>query len=262
MTLDTVSFTVTAPGAGPTAMAAVAGDSALIRNSRGNASIFMLAAWTNAQAVGFTQVLWPSGHDLVRGLRYRNTINTPDVKLSSNFPARFRAQDPLTVSESGSATAGDVELFTGLMFYDDLPGVDANLINLATLVKRGVNELAVDDIVTPVAASVYSGARALNVGSDLLKADTDYALLGASFSVACHAATLRGVDSGNLRVSIPGSLNPVQTTGFFSELSLRTGLACIPVFNSANRGGIFQEILDDENFAAVGVSWNFVELKP
>lgn len=86
MQLDLVSFSVTAPGAGPTAMAAVTGDSAIIRNAGSGKQILALAAWTNAQAVGYTQVRWPSGHDMVRNVRLRNLALQPDNKVPYAAP--------------------------------------------------------------------------------------------------------------------------------------------------------------------------------
>jgi len=264
MNLDTISFTVTAPGAGGTAMAAVAGDSLQIRNGAKASLILCLAMWTNGQVTpGYTQLLWPSGHDLVRGVRYRNQVLQPDNKVPLGAPLRFRAQDPLTLLEVGSATAGDVETAHMLMFYEDLPGVDAHMINMATLRKRGVSNLTVEDSTTAAAASTYGGPRALNVGSDLLKADTEYALLGAVIGANCGALTVRGVDSGNLRVAIPGLTQDANwTSNWFGLLSEANDLPCIPVFNSANRAGIFVENVTNELLTAVPFSLNMVQLSP
>lgn len=263
MNLDTISFTVTVPGAAPgTAMAAVAGDSLQIRNGAKSSLIACLAMWTFGQVTnGTTQLVWPSGHDLVRGFRYRNIVQQPDNKIPWGAPLRFRAQDPLTITEVGSAVAGDVETAHMLMFYEDLPGVDAHMINMATLRKRGIANLTVEDTVTATVASTYSGPRALNAASDLLKADTEYAVLGGVTGALGGALTLRGVDTGNLRCSIPclsGDSN--WTSNFFGMLSEANDLPCIPVINSANRAGIFIELVQNENLVAVPFSLNLVQL--
>ena len=262
MNLDTVSFTVTAPGASPgTAMAAVAGDTAVVRNSRKDALVLCLAMWVKAQGAGITTMVWPSGHDLVRGVRQVNVANQISQKVPWGSAYRFRAQDPITMTQIGSAVAGDVELAHLLMYYEDLPGVDAHMINLAMLRSRGVASLTVQDTITPTAASAYSGPRFLNAGSDLLKADTEYAVLGGTVQVDCGALTLRGVDTGNLRVSIPGESGDENwNNNFFVHLSEIHDLNCIPVINSANRGGIIVEVVQDENTAAVPFHLNLVEL--
>lgn len=259
MNLDLVSLTSTAPGTGAT-MAAVSGDSLTVRNGAEGSPIHGLAFWTKAQAVGTTQIVWPSGHDLVRGFRYRNVANDPGIKSPAGYPAQFRAQDPLTATQVGSATAGDVETAHVLMFYEDLPGIDAHMINLATLRKRGVNILTVEDTVTATAAGSYSGARALNAASDLMKANTDYALIGGIVGVVGGAITVRGTDTGNLRCGFPAVLDPIQTNNFFLQLSELYGIPCIPTFNSANKASTFIELVQDENLTAVPFSLNFVEL--
>ncbi len=261
MNLDLVTFAVTAPGAGPTAMAAVTGDPAAVRNGRDGSAIRLLAAWTKAQAVGFTQVLFPAGHDLVRNLRWRNLANQSDNKLAMGFPNLMRPQDPLTVQESGSAVAGDIELCHLLLQYEDLPGVAGRLMDSAGVAQKAVNLVTIEDTTTATAGGVYSGARALNAASDLLKANTDYAVVGATVGAPCGALTIRGTDSGNLRCGIPGLSQDAQwTVNWFSILSDWFGVPCIPVFNSANKAAIFIENVQDENLTAVPFSLNLVQL--
>lgn len=263
MNLDTISWAVTQPNTGA-AMAVVAGDPAQIRNSIRGRDIFMLAAWTHTQAaVGFTQILWPSGHDLMRGIRARN-VNANNFGIIPNgFPPAFKPQDPLTVTQSGSNVAGDVQFLTGLFWYEDLPGVDANLINVGMLMKRGLQCLTIEDTCTPTVSTTYSGPRALNAASDLLKADTMYAIVGGSVGVRCACITVRGPDSGNMRFAIQGEpLLKDWTNEQFVRLSERTDLPTIPVFNSANRAGTFVEVLQDENGTAVPWQLNLVELGP
>jgi len=263
MNLDLISFAVTAPGAGPTACVAVAGDPAQVRNSAASSNVRLIAAWTKAQAVGFSQILFPSGHDMVRNLRFRNVANDPANKLSLGISQFMRPQDPLTVSQSGSAVAGDVETVHMMFHYEDLPGVAGRLIMPSEVESRGEELVTVEDTTTATAGGVYSGARALNAGSDLLKANTDYAIVGANIGIVCGALTIRGTDSGNLRCAIPGLAGAAfQTANWFRFLSDWTGLPCVPVFNSANKAAIFVENITDENVTAVPFSLNLVQLAP
>ena len=260
MNLDTVTAFATAPGTGA-AMGPVSGDALTIRNGAPNTEPLALAIWTKAQAVGTTQLVWPSGHDMVRGFRYRTLANTPNSTLASGVPARFRAQDPVTITQVGSAVAGDIEYCSLLMFYPDLPGVDAHMINLATLTKRMRNIVTIEDTTTATATG-YSGARALNAASDLLKANTEYAVLGAEIGAVCQALTIRGVDFGGLRASIPGNTDSRWSANWFVYLSETFGIPCIPVLNSANRAGTFIENVQDENNTAVPFSLVLAELAP
>lgn len=225
-----------------------------------------LQSWVSGQVTaGITQITYPSGHDMVRGLRFADSITAgiPNLMLPAGVPMRFRSQDPITVAKIGSAVAGDRENMSMLMFYEDLPGVDAHLINMATLRRRGVNQLTIEDSITASAGGIYATPRALTASSDLLKANTEYALLGIATSVTKHAITLRGPDTGNMRVGVPGILNNrLEGLSFFGNLSDAHDLPCIPVLNSANRNGTFVEVLDDENVAAVRFSLALVELAP
>jgi hypothetical protein len=263
MNLDTISFTVTAPGGGPTAAAAVTGDPAAVRNGKADSRILLLAGWCKAQAVGFSQILFPSGHDLVRNIRWRNVANQPDNKLCFGIPQEVRAQDPLTVSQSGSAVAGQIETIHTLWWYEDLPGVAGRLVTTDDIRQRAVDLVTIEDTTTATAGGAYSGARALNAASDLLKANTDYAVLGATIGTVCGALTIRGSDSGNLRASIPGLVGDAQFTNWwFKLLADQFAIPCIPVFNSANKAGIFIENVQDQALTAVPFSLNLVQLTP
>ena len=263
MNLDTVSFVVTQPNTG-LAMTLAAGDPANIRNSVRGKDIFCIGLWAKGQVTsGFSQVIWPSGHDLVRGFRARHIFAQVSEMLGGSFPLSFKPQDPLTATQSGSNVAGDVQTLTMLMWYEDLPGVDAHLITLSELRKRGVQTLTVEDTITTAGGGAgYSGPRAINAGSDLLKADTEYAILGGMAAVICGALTIRGPDTGNLRVALPG--NPTEqsiNSDYFVKKAEEYDLPCIPVFNSANRAGTFVEALQDENNTAVPFSLNLCELR-
>jgi len=263
MNLDLMSFRVVAPDT-VTAMAAVTGDPSAIRNSVRGRDIFGLAAWAHTQSLpGVTQILWPSGHDLVRGVRGRNNPANSRIFTGQGFPMAFKPQDPLTVSQSGSATAADVQWASLLLWYEDLPGVAASLINLNQLHARGVQTLTIEDTITPTVSTTYSGARAINAGSDLLKADTWYAVVGAVIAVICGALTVRGPDTGNLRFGFPGDAdNNMSTRNMYADLAEDLDLPLIPCFNSANRAGTFVEVLQNEDAAAVPFSLNLVELGP
>lgn len=260
--LDTVSFTVTQPNTG-LAMAAVAGDSGNVRNARLGSIVQIAALWTYAQAVGFTQCVFPSGNDQTRNIRYRNTASNPVNALPMGWGTPVEPQELLSLFEAGSNTAGDVELAHALMYYDDLPGSDSQLITLDELNQRLVRLVTVEDTITPTAASAYSGARALNAASQLLRANTQYAVLGANIGVVCGALTIRGVDTGNLRCGVPGqALANDNGTNWFVRLAEEFGLPMIPTLNYANAPGIFTEIVQNENTTAVPFSWMLAELAP
>lgn len=259
--LDLVSFTVTVPGAAGSAMAPVVGDSANVRNSALGTSAKIVSMWTKAQAVGFTQVTFPSGNDQTRNWRYRNTVNAPINMIPLGFGTPVQPQETLALTQAGSAVAGDVELAHMLIAYDDLPGVQSQLIDSAELGNRFVRLVTVEDTITATVASTYSGARSLVAASNLLRANTPYAVLGASIGITGGALTLRGVDTGNLRVGLPcQALANDLGVNFFRNLADWFGAPMIPTFNSANGAGIFTELVQDENLVAVPFAWHLAEL--
>jgi hypothetical protein len=147
--------------------------------------------------------------------------------------------------------------------YEDQPGIAGRFIGPSDLASRGVAVLTVEDSITPTSSVTYSGARAINAGSDLLRANTDYAILGASLGVVCAVLGIKGPDTGNARVGIPGSTTNVpQTASWFELLSLQWGVGLIPVFNSANKGNILIDVLQDQAAAVVPFSLNLVQLAP
>lgn len=243
-------------------------DTLTLRNARAGSDILTIAMWTLAQVAGFTQVIAPSAHDMVRNFRYRTQITAVHSKnvIPRHFPLNWKPQDPLTITNAGSAVAGDIELVHMLNWYEDLPGVEANLINVAELRNRGVDLLTYEDSTIATSGTTYTGARAINAASDLYKADTEYAILGITYSpivLGVGSVAVRGVDTGNLRCGIPVALG-METDGrdWFAQLSDFMDIPCIPVFNSANRAGTFIDVSSNENFATFNFALHLCQLAP
>ncbi len=259
--LDTVNAQVTAPGAGGASMAASTGDTLQVRSIPPGKSAKLVAIWADVNVSGFFNLTSPRLHDNTRGLRFR-TLSIDSLPLM-NIPSfqRLYDQDQLALFLSGSAVAGQIEQVTLLIWYEELQGINARLIDPATLMKRAVEQVTVEHTITAGVAGGYSGEEPINAESDLLKANTDYALVGYRTSVQCGAITYRGADTGNLRVSGPGDqFSSDFTKDWFLNLSEAFAIPMIPVFNSANRGGILIGVVQNQAGAAVTVSHNLVEL--
>ena len=103
--------------------------------------------------------------------------------------------------------------------------------------------------------------RLITAGSDLLKANTDYAVLGATCTVLAGALGIRSADFGNVRIAIPASpLQPDMCANYFPYLSDSIGMPAIPVFNSGNKGNIIVDAFQDENTTVVPFSLILAEL--
>lgn len=255
MHIEVVTFTATAPGAAGAAAAAVAGDSMTIKNAQRAAGVGIISLWQKNQVAGFGQIITPSGHDTTRGYR----ISAPlGVNIASNpLGVRMPMQPQETISAliAGSAVGGDVEQMSALIWYGDLPGIDARLITAAQAESRIEELTTVNQAIVSTAGPGYSGEALINSASDLLRANRDYAVLGLTCATDVHAVTLKGPDLGNVRIAAPGaSIKSEITSQFFMLQSRANGMACVPVINSGNKGATFLGVAADENAGTFNVS--------
>lgn len=262
MHIQALSFGATAPGAGGGAFAAVTSDSLTILRAKSKAQI--LGIWADVQGAGVLQIIRPSGHDTTRDMRWRTVVGQPLPLFPLGCPVFVEPEETLSGTIIGSATAGDRELVTMLLAFKDAPGVDQHLITWPQLVQRIDEFVTVEASITAAGGGVdYSGAELITAESDLLKANYDYALLGAVPTVQCTSVIVRGPDTGNVRVAIPGAItDPQLTGGWFGLLSRANGGAStIPVIQAGNRSQTFIEVLQDENNTAVTVALQLARLR-
>ena len=260
---------VTAPDTTQTALTMATGNSATIRNAALASKVKLLTCWVDVQLRGIFRIRSPKMHDNVQGLRFDTIASEMQPNFSPMFPQTLFPQDTLTLDLSGSATASDIETACLLVHYEDLPGQSGRFTDPAGVKARMVNLVTVENSLATGTAGGYSGEEALNADFDLLKANTDYALLGYLLSPVagqtageCACVRWRGADTGNLGVGGPGSdTERWLTSRWFVWLSEQAGLPCIPIFNSANRAGILVDAAQDENGVDVLVTTILAELK-
>lgn len=248
------------PGAGPTAYVAGSGDSFAVRNF-GSGNTWLENVWAQQATAGFIQIRSPRLHDNVRGLRVRIPAATVRAELADNIRQRLYAQDLLTLEGAGGAAETDTMAL--LMHYDNVDGLDARLATWDQLAPRVVNILS-QEVATTAGATAgdWPAGSAINASSDLLKANTDYAIIGYVTDVACLAVTVRGPDTGNVRVGGPGPAEPIETRDWFVSLSNAIGGPAIPVINSANKAGTIVSVVHTTANQAVNVDLILAELTP
>lgn len=219
------------------------GNSLTVRSADVNSKVKLLTAWGLNATVGGLRIRSPRLHDFQQGIRMRVSPANPTPLLGATSDDLFQQplvpQDTLTVEQFG----GGAEVDSGamLVYYDSLPGIAARLVSPDDVNKFGVNIIGQEVSVTTVANGNWSGQVAINslAGTDNFKANTDYALLGAQVDTQVTTVRVQGVDTGNLGVGIPGHLAERGIfNNWFMHLSRSTGLALVPVFNSANKFGI------------------------
>jgi len=242
------------------AAAAVAGDSLVVKNGKGARS---LTHWADLQAAGAVQIVRPSGHDTTRDNRVRVPASECELLLPLGLGLEVEPQETLGVTIFEANTVGDVATWCALMEYDELPGQDQNLIDFNQLKSRMEKLMTIDCGLTAAAGPAFATSEELiTAESDLLKANRNYAVLGYKVSVECAAVYLKGPDTGNVRVGGPGNdLDSDLTSNYFLTLSRAFGRPMIPVINSGNKASTYFGCHQDENAAAVPVTWFLALLK-
>lgn len=261
LALETIAFNTASPGAIITAATAATGDSLSVRSFSAADSAYLFGLNSRQGTAGVLRVRSPRLHDNVNGIRY-NVIATEPIMVSPDWLNQaLEPQDTLIVEQSGDAAATTVGC--AWLYYNNLPGVAARLYRWEEIQPRIVNYAGV--LVNPTSSATvgaWGPGRALNADVDNLKANVDYALLGVDVDTSCTAVAIRGADSGNLRIGVPGSTNRTETRDFFIRLATRRAQPCIPVFNAANKGGILVDIMHNAASLAVNINFLFAELRP
>ena len=249
--IDTIASFQTTVGSTFAAGVMAGGDSATIRNFPQASEARLLAAfYDSVTSVQPWRVRSPLLHDNVQGIRFFPGQSPSQVLLPRFAAQNLEPQDTLVFELSTAAATGKA-LGSLLVFYDSLPGAAARLYSpgdIRPLVKN----------IKPLVVTVGSGANTagqwldtlLTNTENLLHANTDYAVLGIVTDTAVASVAVKGIDTGNLRVGAPGTLNADVTSEWFVRLSEWTGKPCIPVINAANAAGTFVSIISSAATAA------------
>lgn len=259
MHIELLSFAAIQPNTGGAGVVLV-GDSATAKNGRGKIQI--IAAWSRNQVAGFSQIAFPSGHDVTRGIRVGAPVGANLGIVPLGVPITVQAQELMTVTLAGSNVAGDVEQLSMLLRYDDLPGIAQRLISPAQLENRVEKFATIEISNASTAGPSYGTPTTITTPADLLLANREYAVIGATTRSPCQSVYFVGPDTGNLRIGVPGdSTKPELTSQWFSMLSRVTGSPCIPVISSGNKSSTFAHATADENAGTFLTTWFLALLK-
>lgn len=259
--IEVVGGRATNPGAGPTALTANTGGSFVVRNTALGGGVFLDGLWCKEATAGFVRLRSPRLHDNVQGLRFQVAANQ-QFNLLGDFPrTRLVPQDALTFEIGGGAAETDTACF--LVAYDTLPGADGRFATYDQVRPRIV-DLVTNEVSIAGAATIgdWSAGTALNATNDLLKANTDYAVLGYVCQNSVTAIALQGIDTGNLKAGGPGSSNVLETREWFKRMDNALETPYIPIINSANKGGTLAFQMDSAAGAANLVDFLLAELTP
>lgn len=247
------------PGATITALTANTGSSFTIRDFPSPNGAFLAGLWAQGATAGVVRVHSARFHDDVQGIRYRNPAALIRNYLADEAQQPLYPNDPLRFEMSGGGAETDSASM--LVYYRDLPGINARLQMWDQIKPRVVNLLTVEvPVVGPVTAGDWSPGTVITTLTDLLKADTNYAVLGYQSDTACNSVALQGTDTGNLKIGGPGTTESIETRDFFLSLSKNTGEPAIPVINSNNRGSTLAFVALNTAAGTINVSFSLAQL--
>jgi uncharacterized protein YheU (UPF0270 family) len=239
------------------ALAAGTGDSLAVPNFSPGSRSDLLEVWggNSANACEFG-IRSPDFHDNTRGLRMAYMFNPtlsgadgdPQLLLPPRIVQPLYASDVLTVEVNGTNTNNVALDF--LAYYENLPGADQRLLGWPEVQARTVDNLGIRVSVTAGGTGDYGSNRTLNQDDDRLKANTDYAILGASSQLPCGLLAFTAPETSGRRIGLPLHWNEEISGDWFVWLSEKYGIDCIPVVNSNNKGNVIFQAAD----AAAGVA--------
>jgi hypothetical protein len=242
-----------------TALTQNTGDSFTVRAFGDGVSPFLENVWTQQATAGFVRIRSPRMHDNVQNLRSVAPATLPRALYPIGMEQVLYATDTLTFEIQGGGA--EVDAAAMLIRYD---GVSSSMGRFATWpqIKPLIrNWLTVQvDTAGPVTSGDWSPGTNFTNLTDLLKANTFYAVLGYETDAPCLAIAMRGPDTGNFRVGGPGTTEPLETRHWFKNLSDVHGAPHIPVFNSQNKSSTQSFVSRITAAGTVNVTWTLVEL--
>lgn len=234
--MEAVGFAYLAPTTATAAyqpLVALSGGSATVRSFGPNAKCLLLDILEQQTTINAMRVRSPLLHDVSQGIRILPPESPVEFSLPDNWAEQLHSQDALAV-EVNDQTANAGYAVALLVYYTDLPGGSARLFMPGDVLPRGVHLKPLEVTITPVART-WTDAL-ITTTESLLKANTDYAVLGVMVNNPCAAVSVYGADTSNFRVAAPGVARTDETANFFVDLSMASGYPCIPVINAANAG--------------------------
>jgi hypothetical protein len=237
---ETVGFGVTTAAAYGTWTAGVGytGQTGTVRNTALGSKVNLEALWTESAQVSGVRVRSPRLHDNVRGIEYSAPVTSPYNLMGLRPQTPLVPQDLLLCEMTGAAADATASFLQ--ISYASLPGSDGNYASYAQIQPRIVDIMTQEYEAAAVAtANNWSVGAALNTFSDLMKANTWYALLGYTLSSTVGGITIQGPDTGGLKIGGPGIANPLETREWFCWMDEYGEEPGIPIINSANKAGTF-----------------------
>lgn len=258
--LELIGYSATQPNTGAAAAAiANMSPSASLTIKHASEPCAIIDAWGFNQVAGWQQVLCQSGHDTSRDFRFGVNASEIDPRLSVHTPKLIPSQEQMQITIAGSNVAGDVEQGCLLALYRNA-GINSRLMTFEQFKKRRRKPTTIQATLAGAATGV-TGVEGITAETNLLKANTWYALTGMTTSLDCLAVMMNGIDFGNTYVGVPGdAADNEYCYRYFLQKAIDLGAPMIPYFNSANKDAMNFAFVQNENNISPLITANLVEL--
>lgn len=243
LAMDTILGKRTAGGGGAdtdyTAITVAPGDSTTVRNFNAQTIAFLHNITFQYSTAGARYRLRsPLFHDNVQGIRALPGETLTRMAIAKETGQMLRPQDNMA-AEAWSNAASEVVSMALHMWYQDLPGASARLKHWGDIAGLIRNLKNVDVVTAEAGTTGQWNDVAITATEDLLKANTDYAVLGFITDTLETAIGLKGPDTSNLRICAPGDIRTDELANYFVDISQRHGLPMIPIINAANKNATY-----------------------
>lgn len=239
-------------------------DSLAVNDYVQGSDAWLINAWLTAGHACVGRIRSPNFHDDVNGMQFTAAANSPIPLMDGHSKQRLIKNDTLTV-EIANGTASDLEDFTMLHYYENLPGANASLYRWSEI-ENSIAELMTCKVTCTAAGTdgAYEGSATMVSVQNLFKADGYYALLGYETAVQCHTIGVTGTDTSNRRIGGPGTSPDVfDTRQWYVRLSETTGLPTICVFRTQNLQSTTVDVVDTQDLfdSATSIYFTFARLQ-
>ncbi len=229
---ETVVGSASSPSTTYTAITMNTGDSLTVRNFPPVNPAYLMNMLRHDATAGVTRIRSPLLHDNVKGIHLALSESPSNWGFPKPGVQTLKPQDNLIVEVTGSASTLDVAGIS--IYYTNLPGSAARLHHWADFSGMIKNLVTIEVAVTNSGTAGAWTDTVITTTDNLLHANTDYAVLGMYCDTAIGVVGIKGIDTGNLRMCGSGRTSTYDTSEYWVEMSARSRLPCIPVFNAAN----------------------------
>ncbi len=239
---ELTAYYVSDPGAAYTACTPAGGDSLTVRNFSLTSNAFLQSFDREGATKGVFRVRSPKLHDNVKGIHIAVSETPTLFAIPPESNQVLFPQDTLIIESPGGAA--EYEVVTLGIYYSQMPGSGQRLYSWGDI-SPNIEYVDTIEVATTSAATPTTWPDTVITTTDtLLRANTDYAVLGYAVDTPLAAVALKGADTSNFRVGGPGKEWTALTNRYFVEQSARSGRPCIPVFNSANANNTYVSTID------------------